>query len=403
MRVFTTVSCRVGQAFLGLGRKLHPLREQTVEQGTEALFALPQLLRSHRLRKPLLVAGGDAEEWEQRLLENLRENDVDVVVWENRPGAPTAAQGEDIRLFWLGEGCDCFIALGDGAVLDMVKSAAVRAASRNRTIMDMVGQNRVRRRRKVPPVFALPTVGGTGAEALAAAQVQDGRGHRFWLEDAALRPAYALLDPALLEKTPRPAVAEGGINGLCLAVEAYLSGYADEDTRTKAARAVEGFLCSVEPCWNNGGTVEHRQELLLASQLAGSAASQAGYGYVRALCRRGQTVTGLPFSQLCGALLPAVLKAYGTAAEEKLGMLAQQAGVATEGTRAERAAALRERIQAMAFRIGLPEHLEGMEQKTLWEIADLAAAEANPRCSSPVVWTAQRCAQVLEQAAVSEQ
>jgi alcohol dehydrogenase class IV len=149
--------------------------------------------------------------------------------------------------------------------------------------------------------------------------------------------------------------------------------------------------------------VEHRQELLLASQLAGSAASQAGYGYVRALCRSGQTVAGLPFSQLCGALLPAVLKAYGTAGEEKLGTLAQQAGVATEGTRAERAAALRERIQAMAFRIGLPEHLEGMEQKTLLEIADLAAAEANPRYSSPVVWTAQRCAQVLEQTAVSEQ
>jgi alcohol dehydrogenase class IV len=394
MSVVTTARCRISQGFIALGRKTRSMPTQTVEQGPEALFLLPQLLRSHRLRKPLVVMGS-GQPWGEKICTLLGENDIEYAVWDSVSAFPTADEGENIRLYWLGEGCDSIIALGDGTLLDIAKAAAARASGRNRSIMDMVGRDRVPHRRRVPPVIAIPTVGGSCAESLAAATVFDARGNDFLLEDKALVPPYVILDPALLENVSREDIAAAGINGLCYSVEAYLSGYSDEQTRTVAAKAVSGFLSSVEACWNNGGTPEYRITLLEASQLGGTAASRGGTGYVRALCRSTALVTGKAFSDVCGAMLPLVLENYGTAGAEKLGELAKLAGVSDAGTQAERAEALIERIQAMAFRTGLPERLEGLDEQSILEICDLAVAETNPRCASPVVWTAQQCAQML--------
>jgi alcohol dehydrogenase class IV len=252
----------------------------------------------------------------------------------------------------------------------------------------------------VPPVIAIPTVGGSCAESLDRATVFDDRGRGYLLEDRALIPPYVILDPALLENTPREVIAAAGVNGLCYAVEAYLSGYGDEKAKDQAAQAVSGFLSSVEPCWNNGGSQDYRASLLEASQLAGTASVHAGTGYVRALCRAVVTVTDIDFAAACGVLLPLVLEEYGSAGADGLGTLARQAGVTEEGAKADCAKALIERIRAMIFRTGLPETLEGLDEQSILEISDLAMAEANPRCACPVVWTAQHCVKVLEKACV---
>lgn len=400
MGILTTAQCRISQACIGLGKK-GALPEQTVEQGPEALFSLPQLLRSHRLRKPLIITQAE-QPWAEKLCSALEENDIEYVVWDRVTDRPTADEGENIRLYWLGEGCDCMVALGPGPILDIAKAAAVRAAGRSRSIMDMVGRNKVSHRRRVPPVIAIPTVGGSCAEALNVATVYDDRGRGYFMEDKALLPPYVILDPALLENNSREAVAAAGIDGLCYGVEAYLSGYADDDTRALAAKAVSGFLSSVEPCWNKGGTPEYRQSLLEASRMAGIAATKAGVGYVRALCRGIVTVTGMEYAQACGVVLPLVLEEYGPAGIELLGPLSRQAGVTEEGAKADCAAALIERIRAMAFRTGLPERLEGLDEQGILEVCDLAAAEANPRYACPAVWTAQRLAKVLERACTTQ-
>ena len=67
------------------------------------------------------------------------------------------------------------------------------------------------------------------------------------------------------------------------------------------------------------------------------------------------------------------------------------ADVTDEGSRSERAAALIARLRSTAFRMGLPDQLEGVTAAQAADIADLAAALANPRSISPVVWTAEDC------------
>ena len=395
MSMLAAAQCRITQAFVRLGRRLHPAGKQTLETGAGALFSVGQLLRDRRLRKPMAVLGPEPETVKNRLLRVLEESDISFVVWDKLSQPPTAEDAELMSLTWQGEQCDCFVVLGDGPVIDAAKAAAARCVRRSRTIMDMVGRRRVRR--KLPPVVAIPTVAGSGAESLAAVSITDKRGTRFVMEDEVLTPAVAVLDPELLADAPRSKVAEAGLDGLCRAIEAYLAASGgDQKTRTMAAQAAGLFLEELEPCWNKGGAVKDREELLSASRMAGAAASAAGCGYVRAMCRAAQSVCGVDFATACGALLPAVLERYGSHAVRPLAELASAADIAPGGPQSQRAAALIGRIRDMVFRMGLPDALEDVTAGEAADIADMAVGLANPRWISPVVWTAEQCAEVLK-------
>ena len=395
MNMLTTVRCRTAQSFIRLGRKLHPVKKQVLETGAGAVFAVGQLLRDRRLRKPLVVPGAGEGQTRFKLIHTLEEEAVDRFVYEGLPATPTAADAEEIALAWLQEDCDCFIALGDDEVLDAVKAAAARSVSRGRTVLAMAGFRRVPRR-KLPPVIVVPTVGGSGAASLSAAVVADEQATRIVIEDESLMPPVAVLDPELLADAPRDKVADAGLSGLCLAVEAFLAApYGDSRTQQMAAEAAEYLFTSLEPCWNSGGTVKERSDLLTATRLCGWAATAAGGGYARALIRAAQTVCGLDFRTACGAILPAVLEKYGNYAHNRLGLLAVLADVADGGSRSERSEALVERIRGMVFRLGLPDTLEGVTAGQAAEIADIAAATANPRYVSPVVWTAEDCKELI--------
>lgn len=397
MSMTTAAVCRIRQAVIRAQRRslrsIHPVKEE----GAGSVFSVAQLLRSNRLRKPMIVAGRGDDTARERVVHALEESDLTYVLWEGLPDCPTAEDGEKIRLQWITEQCDCFIAVGDAAVIDITKAAAARTAVRSRPILNMVGRDKVRR--KLPPVIAVPTVAGSGAEALSRAEILDDRGSRFLMEDAVLQPPFAVLDPELLTDMSREAVTEAAIRGLCLAVEAYLSGFADDTARALAADAVRGFLDAAEPCWNNGGTADHRCRLLSASHDAGEAASRAGFGYAEALSRNTVKVTQMPFQEACAVLLPAVLEKYGNQAVGRLAELSERCGAAADGmTKAEKATALAERIRQLIFCIGLPESLSIMGRDTVNEIAELSAAEANPWCACPEVWDATDFAEVLRRA-----
>lgn len=395
MSLIYTVGCRFRQAIIRASRSRR-LDRQYVEEGTGAVFSVAQLLRNHRLQKPVVVTARGAEPVRERVLHALAENDFAWCVWDMPDRAVTAEDADDLRMTWVREACDSFIILGGGETIDFGKIAAALAAVRGRSFTSLVGYNKIRRR--LPPVVAVPVAAGSGTESLSWASAADGQGNRLVVNDPALIPPFLILDPELMDDVPRPALAAACIDGLCLALEAYLSGYGDDGSRAVAADAVRGYLTALEPCWNSGGTTAQRSALLQASRMAGEAASQAGAGYARALTRGVVRVTGRPFGDVCGVLLPTVLEKYGNHAAERLAKLAEVSGVASEGSKAERAAALIARLRQLAFRIGLPEALEPLSAEAVAEIADLAAAEANPRYACPVVWTAADGAGVLRAA-----
>ncbi len=389
MHLMTTVRCRAAQLLVRAGRRMHPVRKQVMETGAGAVFAVGQLLRDRQLRKPLVILGAGELQPGYKLTRTLEENGIEFVQADELSPVPTVEEVERLAESYQTGGCDSIVVVGDGLTLDAGKAAAARAVSRGRSVMELVGFRRLPRR-KLPTVFAVPTVGGSGREAMAAALVTDERGNRFFIEDEALMPAVAVLDPELMVDAPREKVADAGLDGLCWAIEAFLAAtHGDSRAKNQTAEAVERMLASLENCWNSGGALRDRSDMLSASRMAGRAASATGGGYARAVIRATQTVTGLPFREVCGVMLPAVLEKYGNYAEDKLALLAVLSDVAAEGSRSERAQALVERLRSTVFRMGLPDVLEGVTAGQAADIADIAAASANPRSISPVVWTAE--------------
>lgn len=396
MSLITTAVCRVRQAVIRGGRRSARPARPSVEEGAGSVFSVAQVLRSNRLRRPMVAAAGIEEAGVERVLHTLEENDIPYGLWRELPENPTAEDGEALRLEWVREQCDCFIAVGDGAVIDIAKAAAARAACRGRTLLDLVGRDRVHH--KIPPVVAIPTVAGDASATMARAVFSDGHGGSFVMEDSDLVPAFVILDPELTGDTPRDRQAAAIVSGLSCAVESYLSGYGDDLSRASAADALRGYLEAAEPCWNSGGTPYQRSVLLTAARDAGEAAARAGVGYADALSRAVARVTGVGYGAACAAILPAVLEKYGNSVRDRLAALAELSGAAEDLPRGEMVSALIRRIRQLIFRIGLPDTLEVMSRDTITEIGDLAAAEANPYCACPAVWTAGDMSAVLRKA-----
>ena len=389
MGMAAAVRIRIAQQFVRLGRGLHPAGKQALEIGPGAVFSLGQLMRDKRLRKPLVVVGAGETAALYKLQHALENEDIPFEVFDKVPELPLPADGAAIAAAYAAGEHDSVIAAGDGPLLDIVKAAAASVGKHGRDIAALAGR-RVSGR-KAPPIVAIPTAAGSGAEAMGLAAVADGKGGYLFLEGEALLPAAALSDPEMMADTPREKLADAGMSGLCWAVEAYLAApMSDTHTRTQAAEAAELFFASLESCWNSGGTLRERSDVLSASRLAGRAATAAGGGYARALVRAAQSVCGVRFADACGVILPAVLEKYGSQAHNGLAQLAVLADVAEEGTRQDRAQVLIDRIRALAFRMGLPEELD-MSAEQAARVADMAAARANPRYISPVVWTAEDC------------
>ena len=117
MSFASTVSCRMRQMIYRLNRRDRKAIRQSSEEGPGSVFAAAQILRSNRLKKPLVVIGSGAEELKDRLVRSLEESDFTYVLWEDLPACPTEEDVDSLRLAWIREVCDCFVVMGDGAAI----------------------------------------------------------------------------------------------------------------------------------------------------------------------------------------------------------------------------------------------------------------------------------------------
>ena len=131
-----------------------------MEAGAGALFSVGQLLRDRRLKKPLVAAYANETAASYKLLHALSNEDITCTVYDKLPGEPTAADADAVAAAYKAGGYDCFIALGDRALLDIAKAAAASCGSHGRPVRDLVG-HKIRSRR-TPPVIAAPTAAGSG-------------------------------------------------------------------------------------------------------------------------------------------------------------------------------------------------------------------------------------------------
>jgi alcohol dehydrogenase class IV len=192
---------------------------------------------------------------------------------------------------------DAVLGLGGGSNMDLAKITAILHTHGGQP-SDYFGFDNVPG--PVMPLFCVPTTSGTGSEVSHSAVLTDTANEvKVSTLSNYLRPAVALVDPALTYGCPKQVTADSGIDALAHAVEAYTatdyralqipagakSAYAGsfplaDGLAEQAIRLVGQHLVTAvhDPAHHAA-----RDGMALAATLAGMAFSNAGVALVHAL------------------------------------------------------------------------------------------------------------------------
>ncbi len=392
-----TFFCRAFQCCFAVGAHFLPWRRPKVYAGPGSLLRAADILRENGLRRPFVVASRRqcADEHFRALQETLDEQDILLSIFSAVETDPSVETVERIASQYRLDRCDCFLVIGGGSPMDAAKAAAARLARPEKTVPQLGGLLKVRRR--VPPLIAVPTTAGTGSETTIAAVVTDGH-HKYAISDLCLIPRYAILDPTLSTGLPPRITAETGMDALTHAVEAYLSRFYNTGmTRALAESAVMAIFTHLERAYRDGASLDDRAAMLQASFDAGAAFTRASVGNVHAIAHTLGGLYGVPHGLANAVLLPLVLEDYGAAAYPRLAHLAGLLGLKgdTEETRAK---AFIAEIRAMNARMNVPDRLDCIRDEDIPLMARWAAQEANPVYPVPVIYDEARFARVIERA-----
>ena len=388
---------RAFQCCFAVGARFLPWRTPEVFSGEGSLLRAADILRENGLRRPFVIASRRqcADEHFRALQEKLDEQDILLSIFSSVEPNPSVETVEKIAAQYKIDSCDCFLVIGGGSPMDAAKAAAARLARPEKTVPQLGGLLKVRRR--VPPLIAVPTTAGTGSETTIAAVVTDGH-HKYAISDLCLIPRYAILDPTLSTGLPPRITAETGMDALTHAVEAYLSRFYNTGmTRALAESAVVAIFAHLERAYRDGASLDDRAAMLQASFDAGAAFTRASVGNVHAIAHTLGGLYGVPHGLANAVLLPLVLEDYGAAAYPRLAHLAGLLGLKgdTEETRAK---AFIAEIRAMNARMNVPDRFDCIRDEDIPLMARWAAQEANPVYPVPVIYDEARFARVIERA-----
>jgi alcohol dehydrogenase len=292
--------------------------------------------------------------------------------------------------------CQGVICLGGGSVMDCGKLIAARVARPEKTTAQLKGLFKVRR--KLPPVYAIPTTAGTGSETTVAAVVFDPIAkQKYAVADICLCPRAAVLIPKLTYGLPPQITANTGMDALTHAIEAYLGILGGKFTDQKAMDACGLIFGNLLQAYRQGDNYQYRENMLMASFYAGEALTRASVGYVHAIAHSLGGYYGTAHGLANAVILPKVLRWYGTAVEQKLAQLAGhcQIGV-NKTTQAAKALAFIQAIEQLNQQMGIPSGLNDLKAEDIPALARKALKEAHPDYPVPKFMDLNSCELLFE-------
>jgi alcohol dehydrogenase class IV len=348
--------------------------------GPGAALRLCDSIAQFGLKRVLIVT--DAVLVKLGLVEPLRralaEQGVDVAIHDGITPDPTYDVLQKGYEAARAHHSDAILAIGGGSVIDAAKVIDAMVVS-GKSPAKLVGMLKVGK--PMLPLFAVPTTAGTGSEVTVAAVVTDPIAHaKAAVIDPKLVPAAAALDPALTTGMPKPITAATGMDALTHAVEAYMNRWPHAETGFHAVSAVRMIFANLPRACEDGGNLEAREAMLVASFYAGLAFTKAYVGYVHAFSHKVGGMYGVPHGLGNAILLPYVLDFIKDAplAEQRLAELAVAIGAGKEGEpRAALAQRFVERVRELNRTAGIPEKLAALKAEDIPAVARAAMIEAH--------------------------
>jgi alcohol dehydrogenase class IV len=275
--------------------------------GEKRLHEAGELVASMGSRALVVEGGSDRA---APLVELLRKRGV-VTTALRVSGEPTTALVECGVESARAERCDVVVALGGGSVIDAGKAVAALLTNTEplRNYLEVVGEGRPLTKRSAP-FIAIPTTAGTGAEVTrnAVLMVEAAR-VKVSLRSPLMLPAVALIDPELTYTLPPAVTASTGLDALTQCIEPFVTAHANPLTDGVAREGMRRAARSLRRAYTDGGNVEARRDMAVASLCGGLALANAKLGAVHGFAAPLGGMFPIPHGVACARLLAPVVEA----------------------------------------------------------------------------------------------
>lgn len=394
----STCYYRVYHLILRLVTKVVPVPNPALYSGNRALNDLIADIKSKKLHRLLIVTDDSIKKLglHKDLHHLLTKNGIATQLYSDiQPNNPIDNVEQGVNCYLQAQ-CQGIISLGGGSVMDCGKLIAARIARPDKTIPQLKGLFKVRRR--LPPIYAIPTTAGTGSETTIAAVVSDpANKQKYAVADLCLCPRAAILLPELTYGLPPQITAHTGMDALTHAVEAFLGTIGTKFTDYKAKQACYLIFNNLLGAYQQGNSHQYRANMLLASHYAGQAFTRAYVGYVHAIAHSIGGYYGTAHGLANAIILPKVLRWYGSTAERKLAKLANHCQIgANQTTSTAKAQAFIEAIERLNQQMAIPTGISDLKAEDIPALAKKALKEAHPEYPVPKFMNLKNCEQLLE-------
>lgn len=305
--------------------------------------------------------------------------------------------------------CDCVIGLGGGSAIDAAKAVAGLLANGGDPLdyMEVIGQG-LPLAKPATPWIAVPTTAGTGAEVTRNAVLScPEKNFKASLRSPGLLASVALVDPELGVAVSPKVTASSGMDALCQLIESYTSNKAQPMTDGLALQGIALASHALPLAFADGGDLEAREAMAMASMISGMTLANAGLGAVHGFAAPLGANLPIPHGTVCAALLPHVIKANIRALQaestghpwlDRYARIGRILADAPELDRSASLAAAGDKTLALARTLSIPPLADfGLELSLVPKLVELARKASSMRYN-PIVLSAEDLVEILNSA-----
>lgn len=296
-------------------------------------------------------------------------------------------------------GADSVVSVGGGSPIDTAKGIAI-VMTEGGSLRDYEGFQMLSRPQA--PHVAIPTTAGTGSEVTYVAVIKDHEAkQKLLFGDHNIIPNAALLDPTLTVGLPKQLTAATGMDALSHALEALHSQQREPISDGLALHAIRLIAQFLPLAVENGDDLAVRGQVLLASNMAGTAFSNAQVGLVHAMAHTVGAHYGIHHGLANALFMPHVIRFNAEECAPCYRPVAEALGVDVRGCSDDEAAGLAaDAIAELSVKVGLPTTLSevGVPKDALEMLSDATLNDGAIVYNARAVWEAKEVLAVYEAA-----
>ena len=268
-------------------------------------------------------------------------------------------------------GAETVVGIGGGSSMDVSKIVSCLVREEGSIYDYYSGGTRVLSNRTTR-LICIPTTAGTGSEVTnVGVYTNRKKGIKMPFVSDQFWPDVALLDPELTYSLPPAVTASTGMDAFCHAIEAYWNKDSQPISDALAVEAMRLILANIKAAYDDGRNEEARENMQLASLLAGVAFSQTRTTGIHAVSFPLTTEYGASHGTACSITLPAFIRISGEGAGEKMARLCATLGF---GGIQE----LADAVEALMVSMAMPVRLSqlGVKEEALDHITEVGLGAA---------------------------